>query len=260
MPRVRADLHTHTTYSDGYDMAEMVEAAAEVGLSAVGLTDHCIPYADPFGRSDRTDFDETYDGRREDIGALSERLDADVDILDGAEVNYDPNHERAVREFLAAANFEYTIGSVHYAGEYSIADPHQLADASAATKREAGETYVDWQVRLGESELFDIVGHLDLPQRSPVLRNVMDEDQYRRLADALAGSRTVPEINAGRLDREYGHVHPHSDYLHVFREAGVGFVIGTDSHAPDRLRERTRRLEPLLDAEDVAIIDGRNVT
>ena len=39
--RVAADLHAHSTVSDGTDTpAELVEAAAEAGLAAVAITDH----------------------------------------------------------------------------------------------------------------------------------------------------------------------------------------------------------------------------
>lgn len=251
MPRTSADLHTHTTFSDGYDMVAMVRAAADAGLEAIGLTDHALPYEDPFGRRDRYDFTETYGDRREAIADL----DADVAVLDGVEVNYDPAHESAIRSFLREADFDYVVGSVHYAGGYYAAHPEDLADADDAEKREAVEAYVDWQVRLIESELVDVLGHLDVTQRSPVLRGVMEESDYRRLAEALADSTTVPEINAGRLDRDYGTIHPHPDSLSLFADAGVSFVVGTDSHAPDQLRERVRLLDDVLADEGVKIVD-----
>lgn len=255
MATLRYDLHTHTEYSDGYDMSAMARAADEAGLAGVGFTDHCIPYADPVGRSDRYDFHETYETRREDIRALRDDETLEVAIFDGVEINYDPSEEATIRDFLAEADFEYAIGSVHYAASYDVADPAALEGASDATRRDAVDAYVDWQVGLAESGLVDVLAHVDLFQRSPSLRGLMDEADYRRIAEALADSGTVPEINAGRLDREYAEVHPHPDYLHVFREAGVPFVVGTDSHAPDQLRERVRLLEALLDDLDLEITD-----
>ena len=202
MSSVRYDLHTHTTYSDGSDIREMVEAATDAGLEGIGLTDHCIPYEDSFGRSDRYPFDGTYEDRRTEITDLRADDDVELEILDGAEVNYDPTREEEIRELLANAEFDYVIGSVHYTDVYDVAGPRELARASASTKRETVETYLDWQCRLLESGMFDVLGHLDLPQRSPALRGVMTGDDYQRLADALAASETVPEINAGRLERE----------------------------------------------------------
>ena len=244
MTQIEYDYHTHTTFSDGYEMEGMADAAADAGLTGIGFTDHCLPYEDPFGRRDRYDLVDTFEERRERIRTLRE--DVEVEVFDGVELNYDPNHEDAIRAFLAAAGFDYVIGSVHYADDYYVGHPEALADASHAAKRDAVETYVDWQVRLVESGLFDVLAHPDLPQRSPALRGMMDERDYRRLADALADSETIPEINAGRLDRKYGTVHPHPDFLDAFADAGVSFVVGTDAHAPDQLRTRRDLLDPLL--------------
>ncbi len=66
---MRTDIHTHTTYSDGSDLDAMITAAEQAGLSALGLTDHCIVTEDDFGRRARYDLVETYQQRREDIRA-----------------------------------------------------------------------------------------------------------------------------------------------------------------------------------------------
>lgn len=242
MVSVEYDLHTHTAYSDGWKREEMAEAAANSGLDGIGFTDHCPIGDDPFGRREAHDFEETYLERREEFDTRKERYD--IEIIDGVEVNYDPRRERRIRTFLQEAGFDYTIGSVHYAGPYHVADPdEELRTASDSELRDIVETYIDWQLSLIESELFDVVGHLDVVQRSPTLRGVIKADDYRRLAKALADSETIPEINAGRLDRSYGDIHPHSEYLDIFREKGVEFVLGTDAHAPDQLERRLALLD-----------------
>ncbi|RQH02645.1 histidinol-phosphatase HisJ family protein [Natrarchaeobius oligotrophus] len=234
------DLHTHTTYSDGYDMREMAEAAERAGLAGIGFTDHCLPYEDPFGRRTEYDLEETYVRRRRDIDEV--RASTDVDIYDAVELNYDPNHESEIRTFLDEAGFDYAIGSVHYADEYYVMENESFVDRSESVKRTAIETYVDWQVRLIESGLFDVIGHVDVTQRRPSIRGAMNEGQYRRIAEALAGSDTALEINAGRLDRSYATVHPHPDFLSVFRDGDISLVAGTDAHAPDQVQNRNRLL------------------
>ena len=135
MRRIRYDFHAHTTHSDGSDISAMVKAAEAAGLAGIGFTDHCVVYDDPFGRAERTDFNRTYRRRREEIREL--RAEADIEVYDGVEVNYDPNHEETIREFLAEASFDYAIGSVHYAGEYDLMHPDAIVGESAATRRDA---------------------------------------------------------------------------------------------------------------------------
>ncbi len=245
---IRHDLHVHSTYSDGWDLAEMADAARSLGVNGLGAADHCPVGPDTFERRARYDLVETFEARREELATLNEQMG--IRLYDAAEVTYDPRKEDRIRAFLEEAAFEYTIGSIHYVTDHDVVRP-SLEDPSAEEKRRIVEEYMDWQVALIESELFDIVGHLDLPQRSPVLRGVMTEDDYRRIAMALAESRTVPELNGGRLDRAYGTVHPHPDALSIFAEEDVSFVAGSDAHSPDQLRERLSGLSALL--EDIPV-------
>ncbi|WP_205254522.1 MULTISPECIES: hypothetical protein [Halorussus] len=113
-------------------------------------------------------------------------------------------------------------------------------------------------VALVESELFDVAAHLDLPERTPELRGYATADHHRMVADAFRRSATVPELNAGRALREYGEYHPAPDFRAALRERGVEFVTGSDSHAPDEIRKRTRAFESHFadrEAEPVRLFD-----
>lgn len=252
MARVRYDLHTHTTFSDGYDWQEMAAAADRAGLSGIGFTDHCPVVPDEFGRRDRYGFAETYERRREEFADAA----LDIDVFDGAEINWVSPAAAEIADFLASADFEYTIGSVHFTASYYTAHPSEdLQKADDEVKRAAIEEYVDWQIDLVESELVDVLGHLDVTQRAGAYGELFERADYERLARALATSRTVPEINAGRLDRDGSILHPRREALEVFAEHGVPFVIGTDAHAPDQLERRIALLEEELDDLDVEILD-----
>ncbi|WP_424002164.1 PHP domain-containing protein [Haloarcula salina] len=235
-----ADGHAHTTFSDGAALDDMVAAAEAAGLDALGLTDHCIVTEDPFGRRERYDLVETYADRRAVIDEA--RTATDLRLYDAAEVSYVEGDEDRLAAFLDRAEFAYTIGSVHFAGPYDYTSVSQYADLDGADRRAAVERYYDAVVSLVESALFDVLGHLDLPERMGALRRYTTREDYERVAAALADSRTVPELNAGRVHRSLGRVHPDPAVLDVFREAGVEFVLGTDSHAPAELRKRVPAL------------------
>jgi histidinol-phosphatase (PHP family) len=180
-------------------------------------------------------------------------------IFDAVELDYHPDDEDRIETFLAEAGFDYTIGSVHFAGEYDYTSASQYADASDAERRAAVERYYDALVAAVESALFDVLGHLDVPERVPELRGLSTRADYERVAAALADSPTVPEINAGRVHRSLGRVHPNPEMLDCFRERGVGFVPGTDSHAPAELDERVPALRALLEERDVPVVDVETV-
>ncbi|RCU44270.1 histidinol phosphatase [Haloplanus salinus] len=250
---MQTDIHTHTTFSDGSDLSAMIDAAETAGLDALGLTDHCIVTDDAFGRRATYDLVKTYEQRREAVDAARE--ETTLTLYDAAEVSYVASEADAIREFLSTADFEYTIGSVHFADQYDYTANAQYAEAEDETCRAAVERYYDAVVELVESELFDVLGHLDLPERLPTLRGFSIPDDYERVAAALADSRTVPEINAGRVNRSLNRVHPDPGMIASFSNHGIKFVLGTDSHRPDEIVTRVPALEAVVDRSTIDIIE-----
>ena len=254
-PAVTYDYHAHSEYSDGSEMAAMVEAARDVGLDGVGFTDHCNVSTREPGVSRPFDLDETYPERRNEIAVLRDEFD--VSIFDAVEMDYRPTDEDRIEAFLADAGFEYALGSVHHVGERNVVVPGEFADATEAECAAFVDEYFAEVVELVESELFDVVAHVDLVERNAELRGYATTEHYRAVADALADSRTVPELNAGRAFADYGELHPHPEFLDVLQAAGVGFVTGTDAHTPSELVARAEYLSEVVDGRDLDLVDLR---
>lgn len=235
----------------------MIDRAEEARLDALGLTDHCIVTDDAFGRRAKYDLVETYDQRRDAVNAARE--ETDLTLYDAAEVSFVADEVDATRDFLSTAGFEYAIGSVHFAGEYDYTSDAPYVDANDESRRAAVDHYYDAVIDLVESELFDVLGHLDLPERQESLRGFTCPKDYERVAAALADSRTVPEINAGRVHRSLGCVHPNVEALSHFRDHGVAFVLGTDSHRPNELTRRVPALEAVADRSEIELLDFDSV-
>nr|WP_321576085.1 PHP domain-containing protein [Halosolutus gelatinilyticus] len=242
---LRADYHVHSNYSDGRPLPEMLEAAERAGLDAVGITDHCnVSTRSVPGRAKREhgfNLDLTYERRREAIESLRERYD--VEIYDGVELDYDPRDEPAIESFIEEAGFDYVIGSVHELEDECIFNRSYFVEHSESERRELVDGYYRKIVALLEFDAFDVLGHVDAIERTPELRGYATDRHYERVADALVGSTTVPEINAGKVGLEYGKYHPAPAFLDALRDRGVRFVPGTDSHRPDELVERVSLLD-----------------
>ena len=235
------DYHVHSNYSDGRFLFQMLKAAEEAGLDGVGFADHCnVSERDAMQRTKRHlgfNLDQTYERRREAIDSLRDRFD--VDIFDGVEMDYDPRDESEIAEFFDEADFDYTIGSVHHLEDVNVHFEGYFAKKDEDERRALADDYYDALVSLVESELFDVAAHIDLLERNPVLRGYATEEQYERVATAFAESRTIPEINGGRILRDYGEFHPAPSFREVLAEHDVEFTVGSDSHDPEALRECT---------------------
>lgn len=247
------DFHTHSNYSDGTFLYRMVRAAEDANLDGIGFADHCTVSAREYTKDARAargfNLDVTYERRRRAIEELRE--DATVDIYDAVEMDYDPRDEAEIRDFLERADFDYTIGSVHDISEMNVQVPSNFAAMADDELDGIVDRYFDNLSALVESELFDIAAHPDLIERTPGLRGRATDDHYRRLAQAFASSRTVPEINAGRALTDAGIVHPSERFFSILREYDVPFTIGSDSHEPEQVGARREFLGTHLETVDV---------
>lgn len=254
---MRHDYHVHSTYSDGEFLWSMCRAAADAGLDAVGFADHCNVAERERPREFKKvmgfNLDLTYGRRREAIEHLRERLD--IRVFDAVEMDYDPRDADAIEVFLAEADFDYAIGSVHTLEDVNVHAESYFAEKPEDERRALVEEYFDEVVALAESELFEIAAHVDLVERNPSLRGLATEEQYHRVAEAFADSSTVLEVNAGRVHDEYGEFHPAPALLDILSERDVALTLGTDSHAPGEIGERKEELEKFVAAHDIEPVE-----
>lgn len=247
------DYHTHSNYSDGDFLVAMLAAAQRQGLDGIGFADHCNVSADPsqrqFAREFGFNLDLTHERRRDALESLRERYD--LAIFDAVEMDYRPADETDIAEFLDTTTFDYAIGSVHTVEGHNLHDETYFGAKSREERQDVVETYVDRVVSMIDSELFAIAGHVDLPQRNEALRGLFSEEHYRRVASALETSRTVPELNAGRVTDDYGQFHPGPDFRELLDDYDVQFTLGTDAHTPESLRENAAELASFVERWDV---------
>ena len=250
------DYHAHTNYSDGEMLPLMVRAAAAAGLEGIGFADHCNVGDREHDRSLRERFgwtmDATYERRRRGIERQRER--GDLAIHDAVEMDYDPRDETRIRAFLDDADFDYAIGSVHELDDANVQMDSNYAGRSGDELDALVDTYFDKLVALVESDLFAVAAHPDLVERTPSLRGRAIEAQYDRVARAVADSRTVPEVNAGRALTDSEVVHPSEGLLEAFREYDVAVTVGTDSHRPDEIEPRASFLAEFVAEADLTVV------
>lgn len=256
-----ADYHVHSSYSDGRHLPWMIEAAIDAGLAGIGFADHANVSERHAAREAKLAYafnlDITYERRREAIERL--RDERDIEIYDAVEMDYHPADEAEIEAFLEAADFQYAIGSVHEIEGVNVHFPGPFEDRDDTEKRAVVDQYFDRLESLIRSELFEIAAHPDIIERNEALRGIPTTADYRRIAEAFVDSRTVPEINAGRVHREYGRFHPKSAFLEVLLEYDQPVTVGSDAHRPDALRDRVPTIEAMLEdrgLEPVSPLDG----
>lgn len=162
--------------------------------------------------------------------AWSEQIDVKMSI----EMDYTPGKHQEMKDFIGAYDFDYVIGSIHWVDDFGI----DLAEFRKEWDRRdlfnTYEKYFDQVVTLAESNLFDIVGHLDLVKIFKYIPN--DEEfllqQYDRATTALANSKTCVEISTAGLRKPIGELYPDPRLLQMCFDKKIPIVLSSDAHVP----------------------------
>lgn len=222
----------------------MVMAAADAGLDGVGVADHCmLPDREGLavGRAlSGSNLDLTHERRRYAIELVREEVD--IEVYDAVEMDYLPGDNELIADFLAVADFDYVIGSVHEVDGMNVHFADHLRDADEATRRAHVDEYFDNLEALIRSGLFDIAAHPDIVERNEALRGLATEEHYHQIATAFDETDTIPELNAGRVTEAYGAFHPNEAFLDVLCEYDIPITTGTDSHRPEAITPRVEHI------------------
>ena len=83
------------------------------------------------------------------------------------------------------------------------------------------------------TDLFQIIGHTDLPKKFGF---VPEGDCVRYISStAYADTKTCIELNTAGLRKDCAEIYPHPDILKLARQLGVQITFGSDAHAPNEV-------------------------
>lgn len=242
--------HIHTTYSDGLNpIHDLVKEAAALGLKVIGFTDHWDPTDVSEGNYNReclnSAFNESYELRRRDIEAYAEdnpRLERrseeslDLEIAEGAELEYYPGREEELEQAIQQANFDYVNLSVHYNGhgeDYREMDPGSAEEAEQVI----GSYFSNLRDSFKFADKVDAIKticHPDGIERNEYLRGCFEEDElyesmleeeYKTIIHQASQNNVLPELNGRILLRK-----SETAWLNALSESNIPYAVGTDTH------------------------------
>ena len=244
------DLHTHTIYCDGKATPrEMIEAAIEKNLPAIGFSAHAY-----------THFDTSYCMKREDTArylaelcALREEYKGKIRVYIGFEVD-------ALSE-LPEGDYDYIIGSAHYV---KVGDRYFDVDLSL----DAAKKTID-EVFSGDADAYaeayyealatvvrfrpSIIGHFDLVTKYNEKEAIVDTASpryiaaWQKCADRLLSLGVPFEVNMGAIFRGYRKTpYPSGEIISYLAKRGARFVLSGDAHTTAALAYRFEEAERYL--------------
>ncbi len=199
---IKADLHMHSTYSDGkISMLDMARAAIERGLKVITFTDHSVSLGVANGLSI-----ERHKQQAAEIKKIQKQLGDEILILHGSEVEIKAD------------------GSLDYPDEF-LASLDLVVASLHSSLRQPKEKVTQRLLNAINNPHVDIIGH-------PTGREIPDREgadlDMEAVFQAAAKSGVALEINAhpSRLDLD-------DAFARRAKDLGVLISINTDSHAGD---------------------------
>src|SRR5258706_7360029 len=163
------DYHVHTFRCGhaGGDSRDFVRGAVARGLGEMAFTDH-IPlyFLPPADRDPKLAMrEDQFDGYVAEVKALAGEFRDAMPVRLGLEADYAEGHEETLARWLARADFDLVLGSVHWvAGGWIDAPESPALFAREGTDALYTEDY-PLLADAARTQLFDVLTHVDLPQQ-----------------------------------------------------------------------------------------------
>jgi histidinol-phosphatase (PHP family) len=235
---VLPDYHVHTFRCGhaGGASRDYVLKAIERGLAEIAFTDHVpLYFLPPDRRSPKLAMrEDQLDGYVAEVLELRREFVGSIEVRLGLEADYAEGFEEELGRWLAKADWDLVLGSVHWVAGGWIDAPHsarRFADereGAAALYRE----YYRLLAKAARTGLFDVLTHFDLPKKHGHRPPPEVEDAEDAAIAAAREANVAVEISSAGLRKPARELYPSPRILEKLVAAGVPVTFSSDSHAP----------------------------
>ena len=227
-----ADYHMHTPLC-GHAVGnpeEYARQAVAVGLEEIGFSDHAplVSHEDPRITMHIRQLPEYLTM----IEAVRDRFSVKLRIKIALEADYIPGFEDQTREILKTYDYDYIIGSVHYIRRWAFDNPDEKDRWNNEDVNKVYHTYFDLLRKSARSQMFDLMGHVDLVKKFGHRATDDMTGEVEETAKVFKECGVAIEINTAGLRKPVKEMYPAPWMLKIYRKAGVPLTFGSDAHDP----------------------------
>lgn len=246
------DYHTHLLghqdrSGSEEDIREFLEEAKNKNIKEIAFTDHNRYY-------------KNFEFKR--IKKVAKEF-KNLKVLTGIEMDFTNGKESEIADFLADFDFDVVIGSIHFLDGWMFDHPDYTDQYNNWDIDQLYKYYFEQVNALVKSNLFDIVGHIDLiklfnyrPQKD-ILKYV--EPTLKLIAE----NNLVMEINTNGMNKPVKEFYPEKAIFKKAYQLGVKITMSSDAHRAERVGENLSRVrKELLEIgfTEIATFENRKLT
>jgi histidinol-phosphatase (PHP family) len=240
--------HGHCHYCDGNGApVDYIVAAISKGMPSLGFSSHApVPFESFWNMPQHRLNDYVIE-----IKQLKAQFAEQVDVLLSLEIDYVEDVMGPSDAHYASLGLDYTIGSVHFMGEFGNGERWAIDGSFESFQRGLDDIYQGNIKRL-VCEFFEkqrnmlvahrptIIGHFDKIKMHNAVKPLFDENapwyrnEVRHLLEVASRCGTIIEINTKSLSRN-GMLFPDASCFSWLRELKLPIVLNSDAHYPNHL-------------------------
>jgi histidinol-phosphatase (PHP family) len=210
--------------------------AQERGIAELGVSEHVYRFRQAL---DVWDHDLWRKSAADDLDAYCAFVREETDLKLGIEADYVPGREDRMAELLAARDWDYVVGSIHFLGDHAIDHPdYDIWERDRSRPERVWSRYFELLGEAARTGMFDILAHPDLVKVWGSRRPAPDGDlrRYYELAmDGIVESGVAVEVSTAGLRKPTGELYPATPFLEMLIDAGCPIALSSDAHVPDDL-------------------------
>jgi len=231
------DLHNHTSLCNHAEgtIDEYIEEAIKNKTKYFGFSDHAPMEFDPKYRMKFSQM-KAYE---KDVLDAKKKYEGKIDILLGYEVDYlDGYMDKRVLD----VDVDYLIGSVHFIDKWGFDNPEFIGKYEEMDIDEIWQKYFNSIEDMANSNLFDIVGHLDLIKVFKFLPNKEITQIAKKALEAIKEADMVVELNAAGFRKPIGEAYPSMELLESIYTLDIPITFASDAHKPDQVGLNSQKI------------------
>jgi len=249
----------HERWFTEQNVERYLDAARAAGIEELGVSEHVYRFRQsldlwrhPYWEQLATD----------DLDAYCEFVRT-TPLRLGLELDYVPGAEDKAEELIAARDFDYVVGSVHFVGDGAVDMEEYGIWAQEQDPDKVWRQYFEAVATAARSGLFDILAHPDLVKIWGRGKAGPDHDprRYYELAvEAIAESGIAVEVSTAGLRKPVGEIYPAPAFAEMCVDAGAQFALSSDAHTPEQVGyeyEQALALFGHLDVSEICVFERR---